>query len=197
MTAPLALPSGARSARRFNVLTLTALLGGAAGFMVVCGLAAAWMSFDEFVRAFPGKEQPDNYTAVMVTITFLFASVFAQWAVTALKKEERGQALAAYGLTFAMVVAGSNALWYLGQRFPFPVDKSAYSVFAYTMFAVVGVELLVAFGVLLFAFFKVVGGQADAPASELPQAAAWLWHFAFASWFVAFFVLYLFRLMFS
>lgn len=193
----LALPSGARAERR-GALTLTAQLAGVAALSLTGALIAAFLFVDDAVRRFPPDDlAPDNYTAVTTMITLALASGLVEWAVYSIRTVERNQALVAYGLALLLAIAGGNALWYLGSELPFGVATHAYGLLAYAMLTATGVHLALAFGALLFTFFKVAGGQADAPSSELPRATAWFWHSAMFGWFGVFMTLYLFNLMFK
>lgn len=198
MAAPmLALPSGARAERR-GTLTLTSLLAGTALLMLIGGLIAGFLAIDDAVAKFPpAKLEPDNYSAVMVTISLLMASVAIEWAVHAIRNEERKISWVALGIAIGLALAAANSLWYLASRLPFGVATHAYGTIAYTMFVVSGLALAVAIGFLLFTFFRVIGGQADHPTAELPRAMAWFWHSVVLAWFGVFFTLYLFNLMFK
>jgi heme/copper-type cytochrome/quinol oxidase subunit 3 len=196
-SAMLALPPAAAPRHRRST-TLAALLLGTAGTMVIGGLIAAFLAVDGAVEDFPPADlAPDNYTAVTLMITLAMVSAFAEWAVYALRQGERGHALMAYGLSLGLALAGGNALWYLASRFPFGAVDHLYGTLVYAMVAAVAAFLFLATGFLLFAFFRVLGGQADAPDSELPRAAAAFWHLAVVGYFGVFATLYLFNLMFK
>lgn len=188
----LALPSGeAPAGPRRHPLTLAAVVSAAAGSMLFGGLIAAYLVLRSNTGAWPPRGvRFDNYTAATLAITLFMASVTLEWAAQAIRRDQRGQALAGVGLTLALGLAFLNALWYLISRFNFRVAQHPYGTLAYSMAFLAGLNGLVGFGFVLLTALRLVGHQLTMANYQVMRATALYWHFVTLAWVAVYYTLY-------
>ena len=181
MTA-LALPPAAPPARR-HVSLVGTCFAIAAGAMLIGGLLASYFSARQAVRGagevwFDYKETPLPNVAIAVTYAALLLSSFTvQWAVSAIKADDRRQSYTAIGLTLLLAGAFVNGLSFVWDA---SGQVAGSGGFADHMYAVtVAHLLLVVAGAVLLAvmLFRVLGGQFGPRNSEFVLSAAVFWHF--------------------
>ena len=111
-TTMLGLPPGDRD-RPVHSLTVATLMAGIAELSLVGALVAAYLNVRGLLSPWPPKGVDlDNYLGTMLFITVLLSVVTAEWAVFALKRDNRRQAMNATGITIGLGVAFVNLLWY-------------------------------------------------------------------------------------
>ena len=128
-----ALPSGAPPRPR-NVATLGVLILATGGVMAFAALVAAYRALQHAGPLPPKGVKLDNYLGVMATLTMLLSVPLVEWGWTAVRREQRRQAITALGLTIAMGVAFIDLDWYLVSRLGFGVATPYGTVF-YAMVA--------------------------------------------------------------
>lgn len=177
---PVALPPAAPSPRR-NVALVGTAFAIAAGIALVGGLLAAYFGARQDVVD-AGNEWVDKTTVPNVAMavaygTLLLSAFTAQWAVSAIKLDDRRQAYVAVGLTLLLGAAFLNALSFGWAQLGAGAGDGG---FADHMYAVtVSHALLVIAGIVLIVVmgFRVVGGQFGPRNSEFVASAAAFWHF--------------------
>jgi len=181
MTA-LALPPAAPPARR-HVAMVGACFAIAAGAMLIVGLLASYFVARQ-VAVHAGqtwmntKKTPLPNVALAVTYASLVMSSFTvQWAVSAVKLNDRRQAYVALGLTFLLAAAFINGLTFCWAQAGLKAGGGGYADHMYALtvthllLVIAGIVLLVVMG------FRVVGGQFGPRNSEFVASAAAFWHF--------------------
>ena len=191
-TEMLALPSGAEPAPpRRQQVTVGVLVAVVAGAMLFGGLIAAYL----VLRSTTGRWPPrgvrfDNYTATTLAVTLLMASITIEWAVSAVRNGQRGQALAGLGLTLGLGLAFLNAAWFLISKFNFRPAQHPYGTVAYALAVLGALNGLVGVGFVLLTGLRVVGHQVGEANRHLMRATALYWHFVTAAWAAVFYTLY-------
>jgi heme/copper-type cytochrome/quinol oxidase subunit 3 len=193
VTAPattLALPPGGRG-RPTRLVTVATLLAGVAELMVVAALVASYLN----VRALADRWPPrgvhvDNYLGTTLTITLGLSVITAEWAVYALRRGNRRQALSAAAVTIGLGVAFVNLLWYVGTQLHFGPGDHSYGTLVYAQLIAVGVIAALGIGYLLVATFRTLGDQVTAGRPDVLRAAAWHWHVVTGAWLLAFLAIY-------
>src|ERR1051326_4705074 len=109
MTTTMAALPSAGGARPRNLGGFGVALACAGATMFLGALLASFMEIRAAADAWPAKGiKIDNYPGNMLVITMLLASLAVTWAVSAVKRGERRQAAAAFGITAGMGVAYLN-----------------------------------------------------------------------------------------
>ena len=189
-TTMLALPSGDRH-RPVHALSIATLMAGIAELSLVGALVAAYLNVRGLLSPWPPKGVDlDNYLGTTLFITTVLSVVTAEWAVFALKRDNRRQALSATGVTIGLGVAFVNLLWYTGTQFHFGPADSSYAVLAYALLIAVGVIAVLGMAFLLVALVRTAGGQVTPRDPSVLRAAAWHWHVVVVAWSLAFLALY-------
>jgi heme/copper-type cytochrome/quinol oxidase subunit 3 len=178
--APLALPPAAPATRR-NVALVGTTFAIAAGIALVGGLLAAYFGARQDVVD-AGGEWVDKATIPNVGMavaygTLLLSAFTAQWAVSAIKLDDRRQAYVAVGLTLLLGAAFLNALSFGWSQLGAAAGDGGFAdhmyavTVAHALLVVAGIVLLVVMG------FRVIGGQFGPRNSEFVASAAAFWHF--------------------
>jgi heme/copper-type cytochrome/quinol oxidase subunit 3 len=186
-TAMAALPAAGGARPRSLLATGTALVcAGATTFMGA--LFAAALELRNQADVWPPKNvKIDNYLGNMLVITMLLSSLSAAWAVSAVKRSERRQGAAAFGITIGFGVAMLNLLWYSLARQHLALNSSAYAGVVGAICGVLAALVLVGIGVVALTIFRVMGEQVNGAQPDQARAAAWLWHYATFATIVAWF----------
>ena len=179
MTA-LALPPAAAPPRR-NVALVGTMFAIAAGTMLLGGLLAAYFgtrqSFQDSGQEWVDGSIIPNVALVVGYATLLMSSFTAQWAVAAIKLDDRRQGYVALGLTLLLGAAFINALTFSWSELGMAAGDGG---FADSMYAVTATHVaLVVAAIVLFLVmaFRVVGGQYGPRNSEFVASAVAFWHF--------------------
>ena len=179
MTALAALPPAAPPRR--NVALVGTIFAVAAGAMLVAGLLASYFGARQAAHAndheWVDPSTIPNVALLVAYTTLLMSSFTAQWAVSAIKVDDRRQGYLALGTTLLLGAGFINALSFswteLGQA-------AGDGAFADHMYAVTVTHLfLVVAAIVLFVVmaFRVLGGQYGPRNSEFVASAAAFWHF--------------------
>lgn len=187
---PLALPPAAPAQRR-NVSLVGTLFAIAAGIALMGGLLAAYFGARQDVLE-AGNEWVDKTTIPNVGLavayaTLVLSSFTVQWAVSAIKIDDRRQGYVALGLTLLLAAAFINALSFGWAQVGAGAGDGAFGDHMYSvtvghaLLAIAGIVLLVVMG------FRVLGGQFGPRNSEFVASAAAYWHFVVAAGVVVWF----------
>jgi len=173
-----ALPAAGGTRPRNLIATGTALL--CAGATTLFGaLFAAYIELRARIDVWPPEDlEFDIYLGNMLVITMLLASLSAQWAVSAVKRDEHRQATVALAITAGFGVAFVNLLSFTAGRLHLPVDETAYAGVVAAMAALLGIVVLIAVGFAITTAIRVKGEQVAASEPDLARANAWFWHYA-------------------
>ena len=174
------IPVAAAAPPRRQVLVATALASLAA-LMLMGGMLAIWLLEREkwLSRSSNGPWVPDDTeipgvaTNVML-ITALVIPLFAQWAVSASKRGDRGQLGLSLGLVALLAVAIINAQLYVYGVMDIGIASSGYAGMFY---AITGLSVVLAIIGVLFALvaaFRSFGGRETE--TELLAAHALYWY---------------------
>jgi heme/copper-type cytochrome/quinol oxidase subunit 3 len=159
------------------------------GFMAFASLVAAYRALQHATPLPPKGVKLDNYLGVMTTLTLVLSVPLVEWAWSAVRRDERRQAIAALCLTIGMGVAFVDLDWYLVSRLGFGVATPYGTVF-YAMVILAGINAGVGILLLIGALLRVIGGQATAMEPEPVRVAAWYWDFVVLAWVVVALTLY-------
>jgi heme/copper-type cytochrome/quinol oxidase subunit 3 len=166
-------------ARPRVLLVGTALAAGSAAMVVLALIALyarlrsdvvasgeIWLPEDGNLQLTPGS---------MGMVTLLLSLVTVCWAVQALRSDDRGHALMAFGVTLLLAAAYVNVVAYGWQQLGLGVTSSTQALLVYT---ITGVHVaMTGVGMLFLAVmgFRAVGGQLTGRAAEGVSAAALYW----------------------
>ncbi len=166
-------------ARPRVLLVGTALAAGSAA-MVILSLIGFYAKLRSDVIASGEIWLPDEGNlqltpGSMGMVTLLLSLLTVAWVVQALRNEDRGHALMAFGITLLLGAAYINGVAYGWQQFGLGVTSSTQALLIYTItalhVAMVGVGMLY----LAVMAFRAVGGQYTGRAAEGVSAAALYW----------------------
>jgi heme/copper-type cytochrome/quinol oxidase subunit 3 len=178
----LALPPAAAPTRR-NIHLVGTIFAIAAGAMLVGGLLAAYFGARASVHAAGNDWLPQGTTLPNVALavsyfSLVMSSFTAQWAVSAIKLDDRRQGYVAVGLTLLLAAAFLNGMTFCWAQLHMAAGDGG---FADHMYALTGVHVLLVVAALVLwvvMAFRVLGGQFDSRNSEFVASAAAFWHFA-------------------
>jgi heme/copper-type cytochrome/quinol oxidase subunit 3 len=189
-TTMLGLPAGNRD-RPAHTLTVATLMAGVAELALVGALVAAYLNVRALLSPWPPEGvELDNYLGTMLFITAALSVFTAEWAVYALRRGNRRQALNGAGVTIGLGAAFVNLLWYTGTQFHFGPADHSFAVIAYALMIAVGVIAVVGIGFLIVALARTAGGQVTPGDPAVLRAAVWHWHVVVVAWSLAYLALY-------
>lgn len=168
-----------------------ALLSGAFLFLVMGSLLAVYVDARSAVKPWPPKGvYPDNFSAVMVTITLLIGSAMVEWAARSVKTEERG-VLTGLFLAGAFGLAAVNALGFIFVSFNFGVASHLYGTVVYSLLIVsmiaVSIATIICFANGIRSLNERTGGDYE---SRI-RAVATFWHAVVIAWCAMYAAVYL------
>jgi heme/copper-type cytochrome/quinol oxidase subunit 3 len=157
------------------------VLASAAVVMLFAGLLGTYVILREqaggFTRAWvPEAASIPLVPANMALITLLMSSVTVQWAVYAIRRDDRRNAYLAMGLTVLFGVAYINAMAFWIGQLGVGIANSAYSLIVY---ATLGGHLALTIAALLFAgltTFRALAGRVTPRHHESLAACTLFWH---------------------
>jgi heme/copper-type cytochrome/quinol oxidase subunit 3 len=194
----IALPPGPNPAPSRQLLVATALAGSAAA-MLIGGMLAVWLRFraaapsvasgDGLVKAWvPDDVAMPEVAANVMLITLGTLLVMAQWAVYAAKRQDRGHAALALGVTFLMGVAALNSQIYAYSQMELGIADGVYQVMFYAITGTFTALLISGLAFTAVTAFRYLGGRsAD---TELVASHALYWYLLTAVYVALWFVVY-------
>lgn len=166
-------------ARPRVLLVGTAFAAGSAG-MVLLALIALYARLRADVLASGEAWLPEGSNLQltpggMAMTTLLLSLLTAGWIVQALRNEDRGHALMAFGITLLLGAAYINVVVYSWQQLGLGIASSTQALLIYTITALH--VALVGLGMLYLAVmgFRAVGGQLTGRSAEGVSAAVLYW----------------------
>lgn len=166
---------------RPRVLLVGTALGAGSAAMVILSLIAFYAKLRADVIAggeiwLPEEGNIQLTPGSMGMVTLLLSAVTVAWIVQALRTDDKGHALMAFGVTLLLGTAYINGAAYGWQQLGLPVTSSPQALLIYTItglhVAMVGVGLLY----LAVMAFRAVGGQLTGRDAEGVSAAALYWY---------------------
>ena len=178
--APIAAAPPAPPARPRVVAVGTALVGAGvlaffAGALAVYAQVRSTALLDRQTWLPEGAVLPLQQPNVII-LALLMGSVTVQWAVDAIKRDDRPQAYLALGLTELMGFATLNMAAYLYRVMELDSSSSAMAVMTY---AITGAHVVLLVGAMIFVglmAFRALGGQFTGRQHDGMSAAAMFWH---------------------
>lgn len=127
----------------------------------------------------------------MMLFTLLLSSVTAQWAVDAIRKDDRTNAYVAFGITFMFGLAFLNMAAYLNSILG--IDAAAAGKFAILYYTVTGAHLVMVVAAMVFLAlmaFRALGGQYTSRQHDGVSAAALFWHATVVVYAICWYAIY-------
>ena len=173
---PLALPP-APEPQRPRTLLIGAGFAMAAVVMLFGGLFGAFFALQDSADTWPpeGVELP-NVPLAVGYLTLLMSSFTAQWAVSAIKANERRAMYLAVGITFVLGGAFINAQSFVWSQLGLAAGESSYADIVYAVTGTHTVAVVAAMVLFVVLGFRALGGQFGPRNSDFVQVAALLWH---------------------
>jgi len=194
MAVPLALPSagGTTPPDRRSAFPLAVVAVGLALATLIGGLVAAYLTLRSGADTWPPEDTTrDNYTSTTLAITVLLGMVTIEWAAFAIRRRERGQSLAALGITLGFSIAFVNGLYYLITEMEAEVGESAFSTVVHALLVVSFLAGLLALIFVLVTFFRNAGHQLSEANYWLMRGTANYWHIAAGVYIAAYYTIYI------
>jgi cytochrome c oxidase subunit 3 len=114
--------------------------------------------------------------AGMILITLVLSAVTAQWAVQAVRNDDRPHGYLALGLTMLFGAAVLNQFWFVYQDVGFTIDGSEAQLLFYVVTGAFVVLLVVAMLFVALTALRALAGQLSNRHVDGVQAAAVYWH---------------------
>ncbi len=114
--------------------------------------------------------------AGMMLVTLVMSSVTVQWAVQAVRAEDRAHGFVALGLTLLFAAAVLNQFWFVYQDAGFTIDGSEAQLLFYVITGAFIVMLVVAMLFVALTALRALAGQLNSRHVDGVQAAAVYWH---------------------
>ena len=173
----LALPA-AGGAKPRGVLTMAVLFVVCGGTMLFGALLAAYLHLRRLTDSFPpGDAEIDQYWGNLMAITMVLSSVTVEWGVAALRRGERKQSLAGFGITVGFGLAFLNLLSYASGKVEFDAVSHPYGTVVTALVMVLGIAAGIGVALTSLTLFRVAGRQLLVGGNEQPRATAIYWHF--------------------
>lgn len=176
----LALPAAAPAPRR-NVALVGTGFAIAAGALLVGGLLAGYFDARQAVQQGDGDwvdpTTIPNVALAVAYLSLLMSSATAQWAVAAIRLDDRRNSYLALGITIMLGAAFVNGLTFGWNQLGAVAGDGAFADHMYAVTVthmLLVIAALVLFGVM---GFRVLGGQFGPRNTELVASAAAFWHF--------------------
>ena len=177
----LALPAAGGTKPR-GVLTQAMVLVVCSGTMLFGALLAAYLHMRRLAHPFPPEGvEIDEYWGNIMAGTMLMSAFMVEWGCTALRRGERKQALAGFGLTVALGVSFLNLLSFSSGHVKFDAVSNPYGLVVTALVMLLGIVVGIGVALVALTLFRVSGRQLLEHDAEQPRAAAIYWHFAVAA----------------
>jgi heme/copper-type cytochrome/quinol oxidase subunit 3 len=186
----LALPSGERKAD--PSVAVYGILALSVAVLVVMGtLVGAYLAIRAGTKVFPpnGVVLQDYYSNILGG-TALIAGFGGWWALYAVRRDERRQAVVALAMTAFMDAALINLMTYVIRSSALSPRTDAYGVLYYAFNIAVIAITATGMVVALVAMFRVLGGQVTSGEPGVGWAAAWYGTVVTLSFLIMYFFIY-------
>ncbi len=122
----------------------------------------------------------------------LIMSVFTvQWAVHALKTDDRRNAIWAIALTALFGAAVLNLMWFIIDDVGYAIAEGEAQLFFFVVNGTFIVFFICAIVFLAIALLRALLGRLDVPRSDRVAAAAMFWNTVVAMWSITWYVIYI------
>lgn len=194
--APVEAAPAAPPARPRVVMVGTAF-AAAACFMLFTGLIGVYLTMRAGVVAEKGTWIPAKVTMPLqqpnvMVLALLMSSITIQWAVDAIRRNDRQQAYLAFGVTLVFGFGVLNMAAYLYSVMQ--LDMAVSSPFPALVYAITASHLLMLVGAMVFAglmAFRALGGQYTSRQHDGVSAAALFWHVQTAVFLFIWYAIYI------
>jgi heme/copper-type cytochrome/quinol oxidase subunit 3 len=150
--------------------------------MLFGALLAAYLHMRKISHPFPAEgTKIDEYWGNIMAGTMLMSAFTVEWGVVALRRGERKQALAGFGLTVALGIAFLNLLSFAAGHVEFDAISNPYALVVTAMVMALGLVVGVGVAAASLTLFRVAGRQLLETDAEQPRATAIIWQFAVAA----------------
>ena len=188
----IALPSAPAGAPRRQIFVGTAL-AAAAAFSLFMGMITMWLRMRDQARAAGTAWLPADVSVPMVAanvmlISLLPLGVFAQWAVYAAKRDDRGHAGVAIALSGVVGLMFINAQAYIWSQMNIPADGGTYHSMFYALTGTLMAAAIAGVAFSAVTAFRSLGGRT--PDREIVAAHALYWYALSAAFAMLWFVVY-------
>ena len=179
-------PAPAPVPGRRNVLLVGSLLACAAGAALIGALLGGYFSARDVARA-ANQPWPDetvtlpNVALFVTYIGLLLSSFTAQWALAAIKMDDRRQAYLAFASTIGLGALFVNGMTFCWSRMGLAAGSSPFATHMYAVTVTHALIVIAAVLAWVVVGFRVLGGQFSPRTSEPIAAAVVVWHFVVAS----------------
>ena len=187
----LALPSGERAGDpSVTVYGIIAL--GVSAVIAVATLFGAWLVIRSGTKVWPpGNTHLQNYFGTTLCFTALMAGMVGWWAVYAVRRDERRQAVVALAWVVFSQGAMINLITFVVRESGLSARTNTYGVLYYALNIAVAAVFATGMGVAGVALARTLGGQVTSRQPSLAWAAAWYGTMVSASWFVMYAIVYI------
>ena len=173
-----ALPAP-EAVRPRTVVVATLLTSGAAA-MGFLGLIAVYLHRRSLATAAGEEWFPEDSIelgpAGMMMATLVLSAVTVQWAVQAVRADDRPHGFLALGLTVLFGAAVLNQFWFVYQETGFTVDGSEAQLFFYVITGSFIALLVAAIVFIALTTLRALAGQFNPNHVDGVQAASIYWH---------------------
>lgn len=178
MTATARLPAPAL--RRPRTVMVGTLFASGAAAMIYFGLLALYVAARADARETGVEWFPEGVVELgpsgWVFWTFWMSVFTVQWAVQAIRNEDRPNAYVALGLTALFGAAVFNQLWFIINDTGFTLDGSQSEFLFFVMNGTFITFLILAMGFLFLTALRAMFGQYSPRQNDGVPAAAMFWH---------------------
>ena len=159
-----------------------AAFAAAGCFMLIAGLLGIYLTLRAGVVAdkgtwIPAKSIIPLHQPNVIAMALLMSSVTIQWAVYAIKRNDRQQAYLAFGVTLVFGIAVLNMAAYLYSVMH--LDLGIASPAPALIYTITAAHLLMLVGAMVFTAlmaFRALGGEFTSRQQDGASAAALFWH---------------------
>ncbi len=197
MSMTMASPTSSAPAlsRRPGITMVATMWIIAAGVMGFGGLLASYFGQRGAAQAAGQPWLPDglalpNVALAVTYLTLVMSAVTAQWAVTAIKQNDRQNLYWALGTTLFLAFAFINGLSFCWRELGLVAGSSPYTTAVYAITVTHLLVVIAAIAAFMVMGFRSLAGQFSSVNSEFVASAAAFWHFAAAAGFVVYFSLW-------
>ena len=178
MTATARLPAPAL--RRPRTVMVGTLFASGAAAMIYFGLLALYIAARADARETGVEWFPEGVVELgpsgWIFWTFWMSVFTVQWAVQAIRNEDRPNAYVALGLTALFGAAVFNQLWFIINDTGFTLDGSQAEFLFFVMNGTFITFLILAMGFLFLTALRAMFGQYSPRQNDGVPAAAMFWH---------------------
>jgi heme/copper-type cytochrome/quinol oxidase subunit 3 len=194
--APLAIGSAPPPpVARPRVLLVGTIFAGAASMMLIVGLVGIYLDERALGRAHGGTWLPQGVHIPltqpnMMLFTLLMSSLTIQWAVSAIKNDDRRHTYLAIGVSLLLAFAFLNQTAYLYSIMGLNIVANKQSVLIDTVTGTQLVMMVIAMVFVALMAFRALAGQFTSRQHDGITAAALYWHTTVAAYALIWYAIY-------